>query len=313
MNRGRHEGQTGVAVYEYNNEYRTDEEMAFIPYDGSYELLKSQVDRLTYYNKSNRLLILIDETIYNVNLTNAAVTVEADGLATGAYQVSDDAQMFAYGADGMDEYGTTAEIRLMNFQTMRESSITADSGVRLVPLGFITEDLIYGKVGSSDIVRDASGRVILPMSEVLIVSPDLQVLEDYSVSGYYVTGCTIEGNQITFSRVSKDEASGSYVDAEPDEILQNKEEDSGSASIVTDDDDMYLTVRNISFHNFSGRISRILSRNLFSSRVQGISTRRLRGRRILRTARETRSNRREAAPGQRRRTAAYSLSTIFMV
>ena len=253
MNRGRHEGQTGVAVYEYNNEYRTDEEMAFIPYDGSYELLKSQVDRLTYYNKSNRLLILIDETIYNVNLTNAAVTVEADGLATGAYQVSDDAQMFAYGVDGMDEYGTTAEIRLMNFQTMRESSITADSGVRLVPLGFISEDLIYGKAGSSDIVRDASGRVILPMSEVLIVSPDLQVLEDYSVSGYYVTGCTIEGNQITFSRVSKDEASGSYVDAEPDEILQNKEEDSGSASIVTDDDDMYLTVRNISFHNFSGR------------------------------------------------------------
>ena len=51
MNRGRHEGEVGVSAYFYNSMTNTVEEMAYIPYDRSYELLKSDVEKLAYLSK----------------------------------------------------------------------------------------------------------------------------------------------------------------------------------------------------------------------------------------------------------------------
>ena len=76
MNRGEHEGEIGAAVYSYNGEYHTVEETAFIPYGGSYELLRTQAETLSYYNTRNStLFLLLNETIYEVN--TAAHTVQA--------------------------------------------------------------------------------------------------------------------------------------------------------------------------------------------------------------------------------------------
>ena len=39
MNRGKHEGQVGIVVYGYNASLNTVEEMLYIPYDKTYEVL----------------------------------------------------------------------------------------------------------------------------------------------------------------------------------------------------------------------------------------------------------------------------------
>ena len=204
MNRGRHEGELGAAVFSYNSVFRTVEERAFLPYAGSYELLKAQVERLCYLNKSNSLFLLIDETLCEVNLTNRTVHTVRSGLAEGSFQVSRDGQMIAWTEKAQDGADVVA---LTDLSTLEEKKITAAAGERLAPMGFIGEDLIYGTARQEDVLRDPTGSETLPMYRVRIVDGDLQLLENYEVPGYYVTACEVEGNQITLKRLTTGENS----------------------------------------------------------------------------------------------------------
>ena len=57
MNRGIHEGYSGVCVYHYNSDRNVVEEKVFIPSTESYEFLKEDLGTLTYVNKNNQLFL----------------------------------------------------------------------------------------------------------------------------------------------------------------------------------------------------------------------------------------------------------------
>ena len=80
MNRGKHEGQVGIVVYGYNASLNTVEELLYIPYDKTYEVLEAEIDRLTYLSKSNDFFFTMQDTVYTVNLENRQLTVVVKGL-----------------------------------------------------------------------------------------------------------------------------------------------------------------------------------------------------------------------------------------
>lgn len=203
MNRGDHEGEMGAAVYNYNSIFRTVEEKAFVPYDGSAALLKNQIEKLSYLNKSNSLFLMMNETIYEINLTSRAVEKTAEGLTEGDYQVSSDGRMIAW--KQTDEQGKE-QIILEDLADKTIQTIEADAEEHVNPLGFIGQDLIYGKGRKSDVVVDPTGSEVQPMYCVQIVNSALEVLENYQIAGYYVTGCEVDGNQITLHRLKTQEA-----------------------------------------------------------------------------------------------------------
>ncbi len=203
MNRGDHEGEMGAAVYNYNSIYRTVEEKAFVPYDGSAALLKAQIEKLSYLNKSSSLFLMMNETIYEINLTDRQVSKVAEGLTEGDYQVSSDGRMIAWKqTDGQG----TEQIVLEDLSDKTTQTIEADAGEHVNPLGFIGEDLIYGKGRKTDVVADPTGSEVQPMYCVQIVNSALEILENYQITGYYVTGCEVDGNQITLHRLKTQEA-----------------------------------------------------------------------------------------------------------
>lgn len=253
MNRGKHEGELGTCIYAYNNEYRTVEEQAFLPCSTSMELLRSQVEKLSYYNKAGDLYILMGESVFRVDLGSRTAETIGEGLTDGSYQVSSSGQMFACSSGDSDGRGNTSELVLMNFASRTQNTITADSGEVLRPLGFIGEDFIYGIAKSADIVTDASGDVVTPMYEVRIVDSSLKVLEDYEMSGYYVTGCTVEDNLVTLERVTRSDGGGELLEAPADQIVGNEESGSGTNQLVSQDDDDLGTVQKISVRGFSAK------------------------------------------------------------
>lgn len=225
MNRGSHEGNIGVEIYEYNGMLNTVEELMFIPYDKSFATLKTDIDQLSYINKSGVFYIYLDGVILAMNLVERTSSVVAENLQQGSFQVSESDKMLVW-QNSADAYDCTRLIR-MNLNTGVTGEIKAQGNSRLLPLGFINEDLIYGVARYEDIEMDVSGAVTFLMYVVYIQDEQGEILKTYEHDGIYVTGATIEDNLVTLTRMTKNPETGSYEECESDQIVNNVVDETG--------------------------------------------------------------------------------------
>ena len=224
MNRGRHEGNIGVQVCEYNGMLNTVEELVFIPYNKSYATLKTDMEQLSYINRNGIFYMYLDGSILAINLMEQSCDEIAGNLQQRSFQVSDSDKMLVW-QNSADAYDCTKLI-LMNLNTGETQEIKTGSGSRMLPLGFINEDLIYGVAQYDDIRTDFTGAVTFPMYIVYIQDEKGEILKTYRQEGIYVTDASISDNLITLSRVVK-ESDGSYSATTDDQIVNNLVEESG--------------------------------------------------------------------------------------
>ena len=230
MNRGRHEGCVGIQICSYNSQTNTIEEDVYIPYQKSYQVLKSDIEQLSYISKNNQFYVMLDRTIYAVDLTERTYGILASHLYDGSYQISESNAMIVW-QDSEERYATET-LTLMNLNSKKRSEIEAGAGEMIAPLGFMGEDLIYGLARETDIVKDETGRTTFPMYKVVIQDELGKVLHTYRQDSAYVTGSRIENNQITLSRVGKNE-NGEYEEIEDDQIMSTELAEVGDNYIET--------------------------------------------------------------------------------
>ncbi|MDE6846317.1 MAG: hypothetical protein K2J99_11220 [Lachnospiraceae bacterium] len=229
MNRGRHEGDVGVAVYQYNSMTNTIEELVYIPYDKSYELLKTDIEQLSYVNKLGIYYFLLEGNVYAVNLRRQTYQIVVSGLREEGYHVSDSNKMLVW-QEGDDLYSSSS-LTMMNLNTQKQTQIHAGTNEYISVLGFMEEDLIYGLTRSNDIAVSNAGITTFPMYCVRIQSDDGSVLKTYRKENVYVVGSTIEENQITLSRVMWNEETQNYEPAADDQIMSTEQVKEGSNTI----------------------------------------------------------------------------------
>lgn len=229
MNRGRHEGNVGVAVYHYNSMTNTVEELVYIPYDRSYELLKSDIQQLSYVNKSGIFYFILSGSVYAVDLEAQEYQVLVSGLKEDGYHVSETNKMLVW-QEGEDLHASGSLI-LMNLNTQEQTAIRAGFGEYISVLGFMEEDLIYGLARKRDVVVTSAGSTIYPMYCVRIQGDDGKVLKSYRKQDVYVVDSMVMGNQINLSRVVWDEESASYMPTSDDQIMSTEEVRAGSNTI----------------------------------------------------------------------------------
>lgn len=224
MNRGAHEGSIGVQVYEYNGMLNTVEELIFIPYNKSYSTLKTDMEQLSFIDKNGVFYIYLDGSILAINLMDQTCEEIAEDLQQGSFQVSDTNRMLVW-QNSADAYDCT-KLLLMDLNTGETQEIEATSGGRILPLGFIEEDLIYGVARYEDIRMDFSGSVTFPMNVVYIQDERGNILKTYSRPDIYVTDVSVEDNLVTLTRVVRQE-DGGYGSTTDDQIVNNLVEESG--------------------------------------------------------------------------------------
>lgn len=229
MNRGRYEGKVGVQIYEYNGMTNTIEEQVFIPYDKSVDLLKYNVEQLSFVNNNNTLYLYLDGSILAVNLYEENYSEIASNLQEGNFQVSDSNEMLVW-QNTTNLYESTKLI-LMNLNSMKQKEVSTTEDKRILPLGFMENDLIYGIANGEDIVRDSTGAVTFPMNVVHIQNERGDILKSYSQEGIYVIGCEITDNMITLKRVEK--SGEGYQEITNDQIMNNHLEESGYNTLET--------------------------------------------------------------------------------
>lgn len=227
MNRGRHEGKCGISVYYYDGTVNTTEEMVYIPYLKSPDMLLAEIEQLSYINKNDTLYLMLDNVIYGINAMNRTCNAVATNLVEGTYQVSDSNLMVVWQKDA-GLYGGK-ELILMNLNTGKQTQIRAGYGEVVSPIGFMGEDLIYGIAKEADIVRDRTGNLIIPMYCVRIQNETEGILKEYAQENVFITQGRVSENQIILNRVEKNDK-GEFEEIPDDHIMNaTVEEDSQNA------------------------------------------------------------------------------------
>ena len=236
MNRGRHEGETGIQIISYDNSLNTIEEEVYIPYSKSYAVLKDEMEQLLYRNRQQHVYFFLENGVYDVDLENHSAEQLVSIRQDDSLQVSENHEIIVW-QEG-DDINHSNQLNVRNLNTGEQTVIRAQDGEAIRPLGFMGEDIIYGVARESDIRTENSGQIFYPMYKVCISNSSGNNLKEYGQDGIYIVDCAIEGNQITLSRIQRSE-NGSYQEILNDQIMNNVEEEPGQNKVVTADIDIY--------------------------------------------------------------------------
>lgn len=225
MNRGEHEGEVGIAIYYYDIEKNSVEEKAFISSDKSYGSAVYELGRFVYYNVDKDMLyVMVDGSLYEINVdkkNKEKKKVIIEGLEEGQYVVSDDGHMIAYQANGSLTKAT--EIKVINFASGKERTVTCREDECVQPLGFVKNDFVYGVAKTADTGRTVSGETVVPMYKVEIQNSKSKVVKTYEQEASYVLGAAFEDNMITLSRAKKE--GNTYTGISDDYVTNNEEKE----------------------------------------------------------------------------------------
>lgn len=239
MNRGRHEGESGVAVYFYDASSGGIEEMLFVDTMRSYDLLKADVQEISYVTDDQEdFYLLLDGDVYEINLTTFETAKVVENMKPNCYAGSESGRYFAYLEE--NEAYNSRTITIYNMDTKERSQITCGENERIRMLGYMGESLVYGIAEVSDIDASHEGDEIFPMRTIYIMNEDGEVVKEYGETGIYVTDATIEDKLLTMTRVRK--AGDGWEDASEDHIIDNTQE-TDSAGLTTQVSDRKQTER----------------------------------------------------------------------
>lgn len=227
MNCGVHEGKVGICVYQYDSVANTVEEELFIPSDESYQVMKADLGQLMYENGQMIFFIMLNGTVYRIDLMQMQVKEYITGLTEGAYAISDSHRYFAWVES--EDINQADTIHFINLDTEERKEISADSGEYMKALGFMEDDFVYGVAKESDIHQDLAGKLTFPMYQVRILEADsLNILKSYEKPGFFVSDIEIKDYIMYLNRIQYNGMA--YVEA-PQDTIMNREGD--KAAIVS--------------------------------------------------------------------------------
>ena len=216
MNRGAHEGYSGVGIYHYNNDQGAIEEQVFIPCTESFEFLQEDLGTLSYVNQSGQLFIMIAGNLYQINIDENTYEVLADHIDSDDFGVSVTNAHAAWKSESGDYAG---QIEFIDFDTMERRRIAPEASQKLDLLGFMNEDLIYGIVLDGDTLPNATGYMIDGITMFRIEGFDGTVKKEYHQDGLYVAGVTVGTTLMEFTLVQK--SGDIYKGVKKDNIMNN--------------------------------------------------------------------------------------------
>lgn len=223
MNRGRHEGKTGISVYTYNALTNSVEERIFVESSKPYGILQAEVGKLAYVNKQEILYLYLQGSICRIDLKTRSYEEIVSGISEECCMMSEDGRLVAWQRE--NSLNESQAVEILNLETNRKRTVEAREGFYIRALGFMGTDFIYGEARKEDITKSITGSFVFPMGYVAIQDENGARVREFSYEqqGKYVVDISIESNRTTLDCVSKSE-DGSYLEALPELITKNTAE-----------------------------------------------------------------------------------------
>lgn len=242
MNRGEHEGESGIAIYYYYADKNCTKEIVFIPSTNSAAVLEKTLGESAYYNQKQNVLYLLSEgTLRKIEMEETKQSVLVEGLQRGQYVASDDGHLFAY------QKNTDGKIvtEVWNFAKDSTKVLSAAAGEVVVPLGFVGNDFVYGISKRENAGFDMSGATVQAMHKVEIRNEKNKVIKTYEQPNIYVLRALIENNMITLKQGVKE--GNLYKEISEDYITNNETSSSEQVTLKSYWTDMKETQYRLTF------------------------------------------------------------------
>ena len=230
MNRGGHEGCTGLLYESYDNSEDTIRENIFVPLAESYEELSYDFEKLLYLNQGGILYFYYDGNVLGIDSNSSEVMNLAGGLEDSEFAASAEGRYIAFQDPAADSYHSE-KLTLMDLET-ESSTELQEEGRAVRVLGYIGTDLIYGVADSSlgDVYTQNNE---IPVSEIKIRAADGSMKTDYRKDGLYFSDMKVTESRVSFDELSFD--GSSLQKAGSDSIICNRE---------TEENQLLATVQN---------------------------------------------------------------------
>lgn len=260
MSRGSHEGKNGISLYYFTRSDSKIQEKFFVECDEPFDVMKQETGRFTYYDKTGYFYYLLDGTIYKVDLNNMTQNTLVYGLPSEKYIVSENRKIVVYPDQANNEDVTSLVIH--NFETGEEYVEEGNASDRLLALGFVNNDLIYGVANKNDIIISSDGEAILPLYKIFIIAPDGEIIKEYKKNDIYIMNARVMEDKVYLQRAKKNNNFFETCDA--DFISYKEEEGENDLSVVSFKDSMERSRLDIVFPSniyISNTVERIMTKN----------------------------------------------------
>lgn len=201
MNRGEHEGQTGIIYNRYEPQKNIIVEKFFIPVDKTYEEIREDVLALAHLGANNNLYIKLGSGVYSVDPDGGSSIAVVEGLREGCYSISPLESRLAWQVK-QDKSGSGI-VNFMNLDTGDKKEIKAEPGKLLSTKGFIDTDLILGISEEQNSWLINGKTALTPYNAIEIINDMLEVQEHYERVGNFISDVRVEGGRVHLKLLSR--------------------------------------------------------------------------------------------------------------
>lgn len=228
MNRGSHEGRVGMVIYYYDIETNSTTEKAFVASESFPEIAREQFDNMAYYSsKQDCLYMVIDGTLYEVDVESGVSEAMVEDMADDQYVASESGKWIAYQTG--ESLETSNEVIVKNLYDGEEYSVSSKEEECIVPLGFVNDDFVCGYARQSEVGQTISGEKAVPMNLVEIRNSTNEVIKTYEAGENVVLSAEVSDGMITLNRGKK--SGDVYTPISADYIANNDEKEQSNITI----------------------------------------------------------------------------------
>ena len=174
MNRGKHEGENGISVYQYTASDQKIEELGFIPTQIQYDMMKNDIKKGAFLSGSGQFYFYLDGAVYQVDLDSGKSKILAKNITDDMTVISENGMLALNQSKN--------KMKVVDLSTQKTEVITCKDDQVLRPIGFIEKDFIYG-VGN--------------------IRNNKKIVKEYGEDGTYITNTSVDGTTIALTHSKK--------------------------------------------------------------------------------------------------------------
>lgn len=222
ISHGVYEGKVAIILYRYRVSDDELEELLYIPFQSTYQVLKEDFEEYCYVNGKDVFYFVVDGKIYSYDIVAEKLTCIAENIENGNFTIVPENNMFIWKENSV--------LNMLNLETENRAMVNAAEDEYVNLIGVIGEHVVYGTGKNSDIRVAADGTRTYNMYRLDIASADGNIIKTYHKKKFYISGAYVKDNVIYLERVKKQK--GAFVPVSGDNIINRLNTVKASVSLV---------------------------------------------------------------------------------
>lgn len=222
MNRGRHEGYSGLVYYSFSPKTDVTTEVFFAPIANPYGLIKEEIDELCAKGGNGMFYFKQGDTVYGVDLKS----LEMMEVMTGPLYSNNTQTRFAWRSND-------GGITVMDLATGATHQISAENGDTLSILTFYGDDIVIGRGREAETWYIGKRVRSLPSYKLEIYDSNLEMIMEYGKTNLYIDDFVKTDNRFLFNLYRKT-GKNDFEKQSADTIVCSDSESTAQASVVLD-------------------------------------------------------------------------------